>query len=69
MEDTEYSQQRQEEWRNTSEAKQVKVTDTDKGEGTPAPERYGSDEEAGNGEKNLDAELAVPDQGVHKLGR
>ena len=69
MKAAQHGEKKQEQGRDAGESQPVEVTHVDAGDGTPAPKRRRGDEEAGDGEEDLYAELAVPDEGRNELGR
>ena len=69
MKNTQDGKQRQEQWANTGEAQQVKVTYVDAGKRTPSPYGRGRDQKPGDGKENLYAILPVPHQRRHQLFR
>jgi hypothetical protein len=68
VEDAEDGEEQQEQRCDAGEAYAIEVRDVYGGDGAPATKRCGGDEEAGDGEEHLHAELAVPDEGRDQLG-
>src|SRR6202007_3125488 len=62
-------EKKQEQRRDAGKSRQIKTAQTDLGQFSPASKRQRSNQEAGDGEENLNAILAVPDKRADEVTR
>src|SRR5258707_15470689 len=69
MQRSEHGKKKHEQRRDAGKASQVKTAQADLGEFSPASKCCRSNQEAGRGEENLNAIMAVPDKRADELTR